>query len=277
MRRVTAMLLAAVGALLTVVGVVLTVADRSLFDAEEVERTTRVIVEDRDVARLLTREITTRVVELADLEDQRDVVEPFVAALVADDEVQDEVTDAVMVSYTTLVDRPDEVIDLNLEEIARPVRIQAVAVLPALDDELPPADELLRFELFHRSELPEIYDAIDTLRAGAWAVLAGGIIAIVAALALGPSRFAVLAVASGVAVAGMFLAVTWITTASDDATDAITDPLSRRVAHLAVEEYLADLERVAIGVVIVGIIGVIVGVGGTWVVNFVRTARQAPA
>jgi hypothetical protein len=271
------MLLATVGALLTVIGLVLAVADRSLFDATEVERTTRVIVEDRDVARLLTREITTRVVELADLEDQRDVVEEFVAALVADDEVQDEVTDAVMVSYTTLVDRPDEVIDLNLEEIARPVRIQAVAALPELDDELPPADELLRFELFHRSELPEIYDAIDTLRGGAWVVLAAGLVAIVAALALGPSRFAVLAVASGVAVAGMFFAVTWITTTSDDAADAITDPLSRRVAHLAVEEYLADLERVAVGVVIAGIIGVIVGVGGTWVVNFVRTARQVPA
>lgn len=277
MRRATAMLLATVGALLTVIGLVLAVADRSLFDATEVERTTRVIVEDRDVARLLTREITTRVVELADLEDQRDVVEEFVAALVADDEVQDEVTDAVMVSYTTLVDRPDEVIDLNLEEIARPVRIQAVAALPELDDELPPADELLRFELFHRSELPEIYDAIDTLRGGAWVVLAAGLVAIVAALALGPSRFAVLAVASGVAVAGMFFAVTWITTTSDDAADAITDPLSRRVAHLAVEEYLADLERVAVGVVIAGIIGVIVGVGGTWVVNFVRTARQVPA
>jgi len=275
MRRATSIILAILGALLAVAGSILAIADHSLFDRGEVQRTTEVIVDDPDVTRLLVREVTNRVVELADLQEQRNIVESIVTVAADDDDVRDELVDAVMVSYRDLRNGADDAIDLNLEDIAAPLRQQAVAFDPSLDDTLPPADELLRFELLDRRDLPQMYDAIETLRKAGWAFILVGLGIVIAAVAMGPSRLAIVAVACGTATAAMFFAVTWISTASDDAVDSVTDPLSRRVARLAVDEYLADLNRLAIGVVIFGVIGVIAGVGGTWLLNAIRPSHRS--
>ncbi len=266
-RRLTAIVLALVGALAAVLGIVLLVADNSLFNEERVEKTTEKIVTDRDIGRLLIREITDRIVAIGDLETDRDNVEAVVTLVVSDERVQDEAVDAVLTSYDMLVNGQDDVIVFNMEDLARDVRRQVVAIDPSLDAQLPGDDEFLRFELLQRTEVPEALDVIHTARRGAWLLLVGGVTCIVAAVVLGPGRFGIFGLAAAVVVAAMFLTATLISTASNNAIDDIPDSLSRRVARLATDEYLSTLDHVAIAVVIFGLIAVIVGIGGSWIKN----------
>jgi len=259
--------LALVGALCLVLGIVLFVADNSLFAEERVEQTTAAIVADRDIARLLTREITDRIVTIGDLEDDREQVDALVTLVVSDERVQEEAVAAVLASYDMLINGRDDVIVFNMEDLASEVRRQVVAAVPNLDDELPNADELLRFELFYRADVPEALNVIDTARHAAWWLLVVGALCIVAAVALGPGRFGIFGLAAAVVVVAMFLTATLISTASNNAIDDIQDPLSRRVARLATDEYLSRLDHVAIAVVIFGLIAVIAGIGGTWIKN----------
>jgi hypothetical protein len=277
-RRLTSILLGMIGAVLAAGGLVLAVADRSLFSEEEIRSTTETIVADRDVQRLLAREVAARVVDLGNLEAGRDLVETGVALLLANEEVGREVVDGVMAAYDELMNGNDDVIAFNLQEVAENVRPQVVLLVPSLDDDLPPADELLRFDLFERADLPELFDYLDTLRAAAWWAVAGGIMLIAVAFVLGPERFTLLAVVSGTGVAAMFLLATWVSSASDRAIDEIQDPLVRRVARVATDEYLMTLDHVAVAVVIFGLIAMVAGIGGSWIKSAFYPARgRAPA
>ena len=266
-RRLTAIVLALVGALATVLGIVLLVANNSLFNETQVEKTTEKIVTDRDIGRLLIREITDRIVAIGDLETDRDNVEAVVTLVVSDERVQEQAVAAVLTSYDMLVNGSDNVIVFNMEDLARDVRRQVVAIDPSLDEQLPADDELLRFELLQRTEVPEALDVIHTARRGAWLLLVGGVMCIIAAVVVGPGRFGIFGLAAAVVVAAMFLTATLISTASNNAINDIPDSLSRRVARLATDEYLSTLDHVAIAVVIFGLIAVIVGIGGSWIKN----------
>jgi hypothetical protein len=266
-RRTTALCLAIVGALVSVMGIILVVADRSIFDEGRIERITEEIVADRDVKRLLAREITNRLVELGDLASQRDIVSAAVDNSLSDERVQGEVVSSAMAAYEALVGSDSATIDFNLRRLSREARAAAVRVNPVLDQTLPPAEELLRFQLFAREDVPWQYDVIDGARKVAWWILVGGLMLIAAALVLGPGRFSLVAVAAAFGVAGMFLAAALISAATDSAIDGIDDQLSRRVARLATDGYLETMNHVALAVVIFGLITVVAGVGGSWIKN----------
>ena len=265
LRHTLSVLLAFLGGLAGVAGLVLLVARHSLFDRATVSRTTSTIVADPDVERLLGREITKRIVALGGLQQQNAAVEAVVAGVLTNPLVRQEVHAGVLRAYDVLVAANAETIVFDLPNEAIQLRAETVAVLPALDAVLPPANDLLKFELFRRTDLPQIYRIVKATRTAAWVLFIGGLACLLVALVISPSRFALFAGAAAVVVVSMFTAYALISTASAGAINSIEDPLSRRVARLATDSYLADLNNVAIGVVVFGIIAVIVGIGAAWI------------
>lgn len=276
-RKVISASLAFVGGLATVFGLVLLIAQHSLFDTGAVRATTEKVVADPDVTRLLTREISDRVIELGGLEAQRTQVEGVVELLLSDPNLKGEVTDSVLASYDELVNGNDATIVFNMPGRAKSIRNQAVRFFPDLDNTLPPADELLKFDLFERDSLPGLYSTVEAMRGAAIVIFIAGLVLIATALVLGPGRFGMFAWAAAVVTAGTFLAVTLITSGADSALDKVKDPLSRRVARLASDSYLNDLNDIALGVVIFGLIAFIAGLGGSWIRTSLFPPRPKPA
>jgi hypothetical protein len=264
-RKVLSYILGFIGGLTAVLGMVLLVAQHSVYDRATVATTTDTIVSDPDVTRLLSREITNRLVKLGDLEAQRPLVEAGVTQELSDPAVQRDVSAGVLDAYEQLRSGSQDAIAFNMPKQAARVRSYAVTIAPQLDSVLPPADELLKFELFQRQELPGIYHFVDGARKLAVLIFAFGVLCLVVALAVGPGRFGVFAWEALVVTVATFLVATLVSNGTSSGIDHIQDRLTRRVARLATDGYLNVLNDVALGVVIFGIVAFIAGLGGSWI------------
>lgn len=268
-RKVLSYVLGFVGGLTAVFGMVLLVAEHSVYDRATVATTTDKIVSDPDVTRLLTREITNRLVKLGNLEPQRPLVEAGVVKELSDPTVQSDVAAGALVAYDQLRGGSQDTVAFNMPKQAAQVRRYAVALAPQLDAVLPPADELLKFELFQRQDLPGIYHFVDGARKLAVPIFGFGVLCLIVALAVGPGRFGLFAWEALVVTAATFLVATLVSNGTSSGVDHIHDSLTRRVARLATDGYLNALNDVALGVVIFGIIAFIAGLGGSWIRNAV--------
>ena len=259
------MLFALVGALVAVVGLVVAVADKEVFDRPTVERTVDKILADPDVTRLLGREIVKRAVLLGDLEEQRKLVQTYVDERLAQPAVQKEIRSGVFDAYNELIDTDHPRIDFNLPNQAKQVRRQLVALNPNLDETLPISDNLLRFTLFDRSSLPWVYDLVRSTRNAAWGLFIAGAALVLVALVLGPARVGLFSLAS--ATASLSMLVVWLlfTTGANHVLGGIDDALSRRVARLATDQFLERVTRISLGVMIFGGVAFVAGLIAMWV------------
>lgn len=264
-RRALSVLFALVGALVAVVGLVVAVADKEVFDRPTVERTVDKILADPDVTRLLGREIVKRAVLLGDLEEQRKLVQTYVDERLAQPAVQKEIRSGVFDAYNELIDTDHPRIDFNLPNQAKQVRRQLVALNPNLDETLPISDNLLRFTLFDRSSLPWVYDLVRSTRNAAWGLFIAGAALVLVALVLGPARVGLFSLAS--ATASLSMLVVWLlfTTGANHVLGGIDDALSRRVARLATDQFLERVTRISLGVMIFGGVAFVAGLIAMWV------------
>ena len=259
------MLLALAGAVVAVVGLVVAVADKEVFDRPTVEHTIDKILADPDVSRLLGREIVKRAVALGDLEAQRKLVQTYVDERLAQPAVQAEIRRGVIASYTELMDTDHPRIDFNLPNQAKQVRRQLVALNPNLDNTLPISENLLRFTLFKRSSLPYAYDLVRSTRTAAWGLFIAGAAVVLVALVLGPARIGLFSLAAGAASLGMLAVWLLVTTGANHVLDGIDDALSRRVARLSTDQFLERVTRISLGVMIFGAVAFVAGLIALWV------------
>lgn len=264
-RRVVSVLLALVGTVVAVVGLVVVVADREVFDRPTVEGTVDRILEDPDVNRLLAREIVKRSVALGDLEGERKVVEAFVDEQLATPGVRQEIRTGVLGAYATLIDTENPRLDLNLPNEAQQVRRQLVGLNQNLDNTLPISENLLRFTLFERSSLPWAYELVSGTRSTAWGLFIGGAALVAIALLLGPGRLSIFTMAAAVASVAMLVVWLLFTTGANHVLNGIDDGLSRRVARLAADQFLRRVTRISLAVTIFGAVAVVGGLVTMWV------------
>ncbi|MEI7992872.1 MAG: hypothetical protein WCH93_10650 [Actinomycetota bacterium] len=264
-RRALSVLFAFVGALVAVVGLVVVVADKEVFDRPTVERTVDKIVADPDVTRLLGREIVKRAVLLGDLEEQRKLVQTYVDERLAQPAVQKEIRSGVFDAYTELMDTDHPRIDFNLPNQAKQVRRQLVGLNPNLDATLPISENLLRFTLFERSALPWSYDLVRSTRSAAWGLFVAGAALVAIALLLGPGRLGIFSLAAFFASLGMLVVWLIFTTGANRVLDGIDDGLSRRVARLAADQFLRRITQISLAVTIFGAVAVVGGLVTMWV------------
>ena len=264
-RRALSVLFALVGALVAVVGLVVVVADKEVFDRPTVERTVDKILADPDVTRLLGREIVKRAVLLGDLEEQRKLVQTYVDERLAQPAVQKEIRSGVFDAYTELMDTDHPRIDFNLPNQAKQVRRQLVGLNPNLDATLPISENLLRFTLFERSSLPWAYELVSSTRSAAWGLFIGGAALVAIALFLGPGRLSIFTLAAAVATVAMLVVWLLFTTGANRVLDGIDDGLSRRVARLAADQFLRRITQISLAVTIFGAVVVVGGLVTLWV------------
>lgn len=264
-RRVLSVLFALVGGLVAVVGLVVAVADKEVFDRPTVERTVDKILADPDVTRLLGREIVKRAVLLGDLEEQRKLVQTYVDERLSQPAVQKEIRSGVFDAYNELMDTDHPRIDFNLPNQAKQVRRQLVALNPNLDNTLPISDNLLRFTLFERSSLPWVYDLVRSTRNAAWGLFIAGAALVLIALVLGPGRLGIFSLAA--ATASLSMLVVWLlfTTGANHVLGGIDDALSRRVARLSTDQFLERVTRISLAVMIFGAVAFVAGLIAMWV------------
>jgi hypothetical protein len=248
-----------------VVGLVVAVADKEVFDRPTVEGTVDRILEDPDVNRLLAREIVRRSVALGDLEGEREVVQAFVDQQLATPQVRAEIRTGVLGAYATLMDTDNPRLDLNLPNEAQQVRRQLVGLNQNLDNTLPISENLLRFTLFERSSLPWAYELVSATRGTAWALFIGGAALVAIALLVGPGRLGIFTMAAAVASVAMLVVWLLFTTGADHVLNGIDDGLSRRVARLAADQFLRRVTRISLAVTIFGAVAVVGGLVTMWV------------
>ena len=258
-------LFALVGALVAVVGLVVAVADKEVFDRPTVEHTIDKILVDPDINRLLGREIVKRAVLLGDLEEQRKLVQTLVDERLSQPAVQKDIRQGVFDAYDELMDTDHPRVDFNLPNQAKQIRRQLVALNPNLDSTLPISDNLLRFTLFKRSSLPWVYDLVRSTRNAAWGLFAAGAALVVFALVLGPGRLGLFSLVS--ATASLSMLVVWLlfTTGANHVLGGIDDALSRRVARLSTDQFLERVTRISLAVMIFGAVAFVAGLIAMWV------------
>ncbi|MEY4372149.1 MAG: hypothetical protein RL219_918 [Actinomycetota bacterium] len=265
-RRALSGIGATVGGVLVVLGLLLVLAKQSFFDDQRVGDTIDRIVADPDVARLLTREVTARVVAAGGLEAVEDQIREGVSAIIDDTSTQNAIRKAAQNSYDVLVNGDDDAIVFDLPDQAERIRSELVQFDPTLDDKLPPASELVRFTIVERNSLPSIYDWVNSAKSAGWALFIAGLALIVMALAVGPGRFGVFAWSSVLVAVLMFVVWLVVRLAVNGATDS-SDLVSKRVARLGADEFLGSVYRVSIGVAIFGTVAFLAGLVATWVRN----------
>jgi len=264
-RRAISVLLALVGSVIAVLGLLVVEAEKALFDRPHVEQAIDEILQDPDINRLLTREITKRAVTLGALTEQESLVKAYVEQQVESPAVQADIRAGVLAAYDTLMDTDNPRIDFNMANQAALVRSQLVMLNPELDSTLPPSDELLRFTLFQRPTLPWGYDLVQGTRDAAWTLFIIGAAMVVLALIIGPGRIGLFAFIAGVASLSM-LAVYFLTLQGGSRViGGIDDALQRRVARLSLDEFLRNANRLAIGVMIFAGIACIAGLLAGWI------------
>jgi hypothetical protein len=264
-RRALSVLFAIVGSLIAVVGLVVAVADKEVFDRPTVEHTVDKILADPDVSRLLGREIVKRAVALGDLEAERDLVQQYVNERLKQTAVQREIRRGVLDAYTQLLDTSDPRIDLNLPNQAKQVRRQLVMLNPNLDTTLPISDDLLRFTLFQRSSLPWVYDLVRSTRTAAWGLFIAGAALVALALVIGPGRIGLFALSAALASLGMLVVWLLFTTGANHVLGGIDDALSRRVARLSTDRFLERVTGISLAVTIFGAVAFVAGLLAMWV------------
>lgn len=265
-RRAISGIGATLGSVLVVLGLLLVLAQRSFFDEQRAGDTINRIIDDPDVARLLTREVTERVVSAGGLEAVEDQIREGVAAIIGDESTQDAIRKAAQRAYDGLVNGDDEAVVFDLPNQAKRIRNELVQFDPSLDDKLPPASELVRFTIVQRDSLPSIYDWVNGAKSAGWALFIAGLVLVVMALVVGPTRFGVFAWSSVLVAVLMFVVWLVVRLAVNSATDS-SDLVSRRVARLGADEFLGSVYRVSIGVAIFGTVAFLAGLVATWVRN----------
>ncbi|MFM8528257.1 MAG: hypothetical protein ACKOD2_01005, partial [Ilumatobacteraceae bacterium] len=203
-----------------------------------------------DVNRLLIRTITDRVVELGGDSEQREVIEQTVTKQMESPTTQRALRSAVVGAYDVLTTGDTDVVDIALADQGGELRRDLVAIDPRLDESLPAADELVRFTLFERGELPWSYRAVESAHSASWALFIAGCAMVLAALVLGPGRLSLFAISSLVASLGMLIVWLLVTTGVDRVIGAIDDALSRRVARLTADRILGAVESLSLAIAI---------------------------
>jgi len=244
------MFLAVVGALAAILGILLVKADQQMFTRSSAVADLDRVLADPDVNRLIIRTITDRVVELGGDGEQREVIEQTVTKQMESPTTQKALRSAVIGAYDVLTTGDTEVVDINLDDQGGELRRELVAIDPRLDDVLPSADELVRFTLFERAELPWSYRAVESAHSASWVLFIAGCVMVLAALVLGPGRLSLFAISSLVASLGMLIVWLLLTTGIDRVIGAIDDALSRRVARLTADRILGAVESLSLAVAI---------------------------
>jgi hypothetical protein len=275
--------LALVGALVAVLGVLVAEADKQVFDQTTVRHTVDRILADSDVTRLLSREITKRAVSLAALDAERSLVQSYVDSQLATPEVRKEIRTGVLDAYGSLMNGTSPRIEFNLPKQGTKVRHQLVALDPGLNATLPVSEDLLRFTLFRRASLPIAYDLVKRTRTAEWAMFVVGLALILISLALGPGRFGLFAFVSFISSLSMLGVWLLFTTGANHVLDGISDPLTRHVARLSTDLFLHDVTRLALAVVIFGAVAVVAAFLAKWIRDSffppkpkVRAVRDVP-
>ena len=249
-RRPLAVLFVVLGSLGAVLGVLLVRVDQAVFTRSTVANEVDRVLADPDINRLLVRTITNRVVDASGQDDQRAAVEQTVTAQVESPATQKALRATVLGAYDVLTTGDASTIDISLAERGAALRKELVALDPALDAQLPPADELVRFTLFPRDVLPWGYRAVDNSRSGSWTLLIVGLVLVGVALILGPGRFSLISLAGLVASIAMLVVWLLITFGIDRVIGGIDDALARRVSRLAADRVFGGVERLSLGVAI---------------------------
>lgn len=265
LRALLSILFAFAGAMIAVVGLLVVEADKALFDRAQVESKVDEVLEDPDINRLLAREITKRAVTLSMEIVPSDVVRPYVEAQLATPAVQADIKAGILAAYDSLMDTDNPRIDFNMPEQAALVRTQLVMLNPELDSTLPASDELLRFTLFQRPTLPWGYDLVKGVRGFAWTLFIIGAAMVLLALLIGPVRFRLFAFATGAASVSMLAVYLLTLQGGQRVVGSIEDGLQRRVARLALDEFMANANRVAIGVTIFAAIACVASLLAGWI------------
>lgn len=251
-RRPVALALAVAGALAAILGILLVKADQQMFTRSTVVADLDRVLADPDVNRLIIRTVTDRVVELGGNGEQREAIEQTVTKQMESETAQKALRTAVIGAYDVLTTGESEVVDVTLADQGGALRNELVAIDPALDGVLPSADELVRFTLFERADLPWSYRAVESSRPAAWALFIVGCAMVLIALIVGPGRLSLVAISSLVASLGMLIVWLLVTVGTDRVIGAIDDALSRRVARLTADRILGGVEQLSLAVAIFG-------------------------
>lgn len=274
-RRAISGICSTVGAVLIVFGLLFVLVQRSFFDEGRVGDTVDRIIDDPDVVRLLSREITDRAVAAGGLEAVEDQIREGVTAILDDGTTKDAIRSAALQSYDTLVNGDDESVVFDLPDAAERIRAEIIQFDPSLDEKLPPAAELARFVIVERDSLPSLYGWLESAHSAGWVLFWIGIAMVVLALALGPGRFGSFAWSAFLVALLMFVVWLVVRLVVNSATDS-SDLVSRRVARLGADEFLSSVYRVSIGVAIFGTVAFIGGLVARWVRNTYYPAKPKP-
>ncbi len=260
-RRILSTLLVVTGTAVVMLGLALSWASGHVFDTAAVTATTRTVLAEPGVQRLLEREITDRVMSYVVDERYRPTVAGIVKSAVESPESVELVAAGVGESHRSLVSGAQPVVELNLRALAADVRTRIIAVAPNLEAALPSPDGAFRFQIVRRSELPGTWRWVDGFEGSAAALVVLGAALAGLGFVLGPSRWA-LAILAGALVlaAGLFgLAVSH--RALDEANARITDATAATAARAILGSVFRSFDGQARAVAVTGGFAVLIGVG----------------
>jgi hypothetical protein len=260
LQRIVSIVIVVVGAASLAFGTVLLWTQGHLFDTQEVVKTTDEVLTSPDVQTLMATQITDRVMTYIGDETFRPQVASIVGDAVTDPELQTLVNDGVRQAHRALVVGDVERITLNLDALSREVRADVVAAVPELDARLPPADDVLTFELITRSDLPAAWRLADRFHDAAALLLSLGVVLVCLALVIGPARWIRLIVGGLTFAAFGALSIAALAAATGVVEDRITDPIVTAATVDIFDAFFVSLERQSILMIVGGLLAVMLGV-----------------
>lgn len=260
-RRMLSILLVVIGTLVVGLGASLHWVQSHVLDTTEVTLTTRKVLTEPGVQKLLEREIADRVMSYVNDSRYRPIVDGIVKKSVESPKTVDLVVEGVSESHRSFVSGSQPVIVLNLRALAAEVRTQIVAAAPPLDTQLPDSNEAFRFSIANRSELPGAWRWVDRFTGSGIALVVLGTALAGLGFVLGPSRWA-LAILCGALVLTTGLVTLAIShRAIDEVRTKLTDPTAFAATNAILSEVLRSLDKQAKTLAVTGGFAVLIGVG----------------
>lgn len=274
-RRLLSILLVAVGMLVVCLGATLRWVDSNVLDTKTVTKTTREVLAEKGVQRLLAREIVDRVMSFIVDERYRPIVVKVVDDQLKSSKARELVVDGVRQSHQSLVDTREPAIVLNLTALATEVRAQVVTQAPPLDGVLPDPTRAFRFEIAQRSDLPPAWRWVDRFEGSGFALIVLGAAFAGLGFVLGPSRWALAIMAGALVLAAGLLTLRLSREALSEVRAKVTDPTAAAATNAILDKTLAPLDSQARTLAVTGGFAVLIGVGVRLIrPEYVRSRRD---
>jgi hypothetical protein len=261
-RSITSLALVVLGAFILMSGWFVNWADQNLFDSEQIADAATAVVVDPEFTVFIVREVTDRVMSEIDTPQLRPQVEQIVSQVQRSEEFAVAFREAADRLHRDLVDGGSEELVFNLEPVAIRVRAALISTDPSLEDQLPPAREMLRFDIAQRSDIPWLWRMIDRFRSSGEALLVFGGCLIALGLAVGPGRWLRLGIAGGlITICGLGM-ITLVRSFARRMQYRSDDNITRVGIRRLADALIGDLSsQAAVIVLIGGIMVVAAGIG----------------